>query len=240
MIPKIIHYCWFGRGKKPKLADRCIASWQKYCPDYEIIEWNEDNFDVHLNDYTKFTYEHGKYAYLSDYVRLWAVEQYGGIYFDTDVELVKSLEDYRKYEAYFGFESNEFINSGIGFGGVAHSVAVQTMLQQYEKRSYKMLESEYLKYNVLTGSPKMNTYALTAYGLVQDGSRQKVLDAEILPVEYLCPFDDLTGELYITDHTLSIHWYSKSANSKFAAFKSRFSRRLHRAVKHLRGKNGKK
>lgn len=77
MIPKKIHYCWFGRGQKPKLAKQCIASWKKYCPDYELIEWNEDNFDVNINSYTKWCYENKKYAFLSDYVRLWVVYQNG-------------------------------------------------------------------------------------------------------------------------------------------------------------------
>ena len=90
MIPKKIHYCWFGRGEKPRLAKKCIASWKKYCSDYEIIEWNEDNFNINLNEYTKWCYENRKYAFLSDYVRLWVVFQNGGLYFDTDVELLKS------------------------------------------------------------------------------------------------------------------------------------------------------
>lgn len=90
MIPKKIHYCWFGRGDKPKLAKRCIASWKKYCPDYEIIEWNEDNFDINTNEYTKWCYENKNYAFLSDYVRLLVVYRHGGIYFDTDVELIRN------------------------------------------------------------------------------------------------------------------------------------------------------
>ena len=92
MIPKIIHYCWFGRKQKPKIAEKCIASWLKFCPDYEIIEWNEDNFDVNMNGYTRMCLEQRKYAFLSDYVRLWAVEKYGGVYFDTDVEVIKSID----------------------------------------------------------------------------------------------------------------------------------------------------
>ena len=89
MIPKKIHYCWFGKGQKPKLAEKCIESWKKYCPDYEIIEWNEDNFNLDTNGYTRYCYSNKKWAYLSDFVRLCVVEEYGGIYFDTDVELLK-------------------------------------------------------------------------------------------------------------------------------------------------------
>ena len=111
MIPKIIHYCWFGRGEKSKLAQKCIDSWKKYCPDYEIIEWNEDNFNIEMNGYTRMCYNQKKYAFLSDYVRLLVVEQYGGIYFDLDVELVKSLDDLLKHEAFFGFETDEYVAS---------------------------------------------------------------------------------------------------------------------------------
>ena len=91
MIPKKIHYCWFGRAAKPRLAEKCIKSWKKYCPDYEIIEWNEDNFDVNLNPYTKMCYTQKKYAFLSDYIRLLIVYRHGGIYLDTDVEIIKSF-----------------------------------------------------------------------------------------------------------------------------------------------------
>ena len=100
MIPKKIHYCWFGRGEKPKLAQKCIASWRKYMPDYEIIEWNEDNFDVNRNAYTKMCYEQKKYAFLTDYLRLVIIEEQGGIYFDTDVEAVRSFDDLLENPAY--------------------------------------------------------------------------------------------------------------------------------------------
>ena len=101
MIPKKIHYCWFGRNPKPKLAEKCIASWRKYCPDYEIIEWNEDNFDINTNGYTRMCYEEKKYAFLSDYVRLLVVAEHGGVYFDTDVELLRPIDDLRENDAFF-------------------------------------------------------------------------------------------------------------------------------------------
>lgn len=231
MIPKKIHYCWFGKNKKSKLAEKCIASWKKYCPDYEIIEWNEDNFDVNLNDYTKFTSSNNLYAYLSDYVRLWAVEKHGGIYFDTDVELVKSPEELRQYEAYFGFESDEFVNTGIGFGAVAHHESVKAMLEGYEKRTTADLEESYKNSPFLTGSPEMNTVPLEKFGLKKNGEKQLLHGTVILPTEYLCPFNDLTGELNKTKNTVSIHWYSKSAVGNTAKIKSKFTRVLHRILK---------
>lgn len=133
MIPKKMHYCWFGRGEKPKLAKKCIASWRRYCPDYEIIEWNEDNFDVNLNTYTKMCYEQKKYAFLTDYIRLFVVNDHGGIYFDTDVEVLKSFDDLLQNKAFFGFENNEFINTGVGFGAEAQNEVVQQMIKEYEQ-----------------------------------------------------------------------------------------------------------
>ena len=128
MIPKVIHYCWFGRGEKPKLAQKCIASWKKFCPDYEIIEWNEDNFDVNMNGYTRMCYEQKKYAFLSDYARLLVVAEHGGIYFDTDVELLVSPDFLLEHEAFWGFETPEYVASGLGFGSVAHGTTRRTTM----------------------------------------------------------------------------------------------------------------
>lgn len=116
MIPKKIHYCWFGRNPLPELAVRCIESWKKYCPDYEIIEWNEDNYDINKISYVKEAYQARKWAFVTDYVRLDVVNQYGGIYLDTDVELLKSLDPLLKYKSFFGMEEGKFIATGLGFG----------------------------------------------------------------------------------------------------------------------------
>lgn len=236
MIPKTIHYCWFGRGEKPKLAKKCIASWRKYCPDYEIVEWNEDNFSVNSIEYTKFTYTQKLYAYLSDYVRLWAVERYGGFYFDTDVELIKSLQEVQEYEAFFGFETDEFINTGIGFGAVAHHSAVKVMMEEYEIQTESALKDMYQQFRMLTGSPRMNTNALIAFGLQRNGARQQICGAEIFPKDYFCPLDDPTGKLALTENSISIHWYLKSAHGRFAAFKAKLLRPIRRMVRMLRGK----
>ena len=131
MIPKTIHYCWFGRGPKPKLAQKCIASWKKYCPDYEIIEWNEDNFDVNMNGYTRMCIAEKKYAFLSDYARLVVVAEHGGIYFDTDVELIRSPDELLTHSAFWGFETPEFVASGLGFGSIAHGIAIEAMRNEY-------------------------------------------------------------------------------------------------------------
>ena len=232
MIPKTIHYCWFGGKELPKLAKKCIASWEKFCPDYEIIRWDESNFDLTSNDYTKFTSERNMYAYLSDYVRLWAVEQYGGFYFDTDVELVSTVETLRAEEGFFSFEG-EYVNTGLGFGAEAHHPIVKAMLSAYEEKTTETLERDYAAWGHLMGSPKMNTYALLPYGLRQNGETQVIEGIHILSSEYFCPLNDITGELTITENTYGIHWYMKSANGKWAKVRSKISRPLHRMMKML-------
>lgn len=111
MIPKIIHYCWFGRGKMPKLALKCLKSWNKYCSDYKVICWNEDNFDINSNQYVKEAYESRKYAFVSDYVRLYALYNYGGVYMDTDVEVIKNIDKFLAEKAFTGFESETYVTT---------------------------------------------------------------------------------------------------------------------------------
>lgn len=202
MIPKKIHYCWFGRGEKPKLAKRCIASWKKYCPDYEIIEWNEDNFDINTNGYTKWCYENKKYAFLSDYVRLLVVYRHGGIYFDTDVELIKNPDFLLKKQAFFGFESDKYINTGVGFGAEVGNIAVNQMINEYDP----LLDG---KHGVIM-CPKLNTEALVKLGLKGDGSYQEFSWGTVYPKEYFNPYESTTGVLNKTENTVSIHWYSAS------------------------------
>ncbi len=116
MIPKVIHYCWFGRNPKPELVQKCIASWREFCPEYKIIEWNEDNFDVNFCDYTTEAYEAGKWAFVSDVARLKVVYDHGGIYMDTDVELKRNLDVLLQYDAWFAQDDIRYINTGLGFG----------------------------------------------------------------------------------------------------------------------------
>ena len=120
MIPKIIHYCWFGRAPLPDKAKKCIESWRKHCPDYTILEWNEDNFDIHQNGYTEMCCKEKKYAFLADYARLQIIENEGGFYFDVDVELVRSLDPLCSEHAFFAFETDRMIATGLGFGAEKH------------------------------------------------------------------------------------------------------------------------
>ncbi|MCC8104213.1 MAG: glycosyl transferase [Clostridiales bacterium] len=234
MIPKTIHYCWFGRGTKPKLAEKCIESWHKYCPDYEITEWNEDNFDVSQNSYMRYCLAHRQYAFLSDLVRLHVVHEYGGIYFDTDVELLRNPEELLSYEAFYGFENNSYINTGLGFGAEKKHRSVRAMIERYNTDSPNLgvggtsdTDADDLNYQPV-GCPRLNTEALLPFGLSLDGKRQSVADAEIFPPSWFNPFDSVTGKLECTGETISIHWYSKSWMSGGERLRSNLLRPIHR------------
>ena len=220
MIPKKIHYCWFGRGKKTKLMERCIRSWRKYCPDYEIIEWNEDNFDLDMNGYTRWCYDNKKYAFLSDYARLVIVAEQGGIYFDTDVEVVRPIDPLLGNKAFFGFENDSFVATGLGFGSVAGGEAVKRMLAEYDS----LLDG---KHGTI-GCPVLNTQALESMGLEKNGQYQKLGETVIFPAEYFNPYDDPTGRLNKTDNTYCIHWFAKTWMSSRTRIRSRLTKPIHR------------
>lgn len=224
MIPKIIHYCWFGGNPLPASAKKCIESWKKYLPDFEIKEWNEQNFDVNCHPYAKMAYEQKRWAYLSDVVRLIVVEHEGGFYFDTDVELVRrptELLESDEVSAWFGWETKVYINTGLGFAAAAHHPAVQAMLRMYENLTE------------IKGCPQLNTDAMLANGLKTNGERQKVLEAEILPRDWMCPYNDLTGVLKKTENTFSIHWFTKSPHGKMAYYRSKITQVWHRVQEML-------
>lgn len=220
MIPKKIQYCWFGGKEKPKAAQKCIASWKKFCPDYEIIEWNESNFNIDTNPYTRMCYDSKKFAFLSDYVRLVVVEKFGGIYFDTDVELIKSPDFLLDYDAFFGFETPEFVATGLGFGSVAHGKAITAMLREYDFLTDGKHDT--------VGCPQLNTKALEPFGLKKNGEKQTVADAVIFPTDWFNPYDAPTGRLEKTENTVSVHWYSASWLSKKLKLRSKLMRPIHR------------
>lgn len=202
MIPKIIHYCWFGRKPLPRAAKKCIASWRKYCPDYQIIEWNEDNYDVESNPYLKMCYNQKKYAFLTDYVRLVVVDKMGGIYFDTDVEVVKNFDNLLNQEAFFGFENNEYVATGLGFGAESGNLLLKEMIKEYDP----LLNGE----SGTVGCPILNTKSLLKYGLELNGLTQRLEYGTVYSAEYFNPFDSVTGKNNVTKNTYSIHWYSAS------------------------------
>lgn len=238
LIPKKIHYCWFGGNPKPKKVEKCISSWQEKCPDYEIVEWNETNFDISLNAYYRWCYQNEKWAYLSDLARLDLVYHHGGIYLDTDVELVRSLDPLLDYSAFFCFETAEYVASGLGFGAEAQNPIVLRMIEEY---------SQFEEADQITpvGCPILNTQALQKLGLILNGEFQTIGDSVILPKEYFNPYDDSTGRLLKTSNTYGIHWYFKSALPKSSVCKSMITRPFHRIfgvncfnwLKHMVGKD---
>lgn len=223
MIPKVIHYCWFGGKEKSKLAKKCIKSWKEFCPDYKIIEWNEKNFDVYMNEYTRFCYENKKWAFLSDFVRLSVIAENGGIYFDTDVEVIRSFDTLLQYDAFYCFENEKYIASGLGFGAIAHHATVIKMLAEY--LNLKIGENNNFE---LIGCPILNTKALLNFGFILNGKCQLIDNIQVLSSEYLNPYEDSIGILSKTKNTYSIHWSAKSALSLKDKFRSKITRPFHR------------
>ncbi len=223
MIPKKIHYCWFGGKEKPALAQKCIESWKKYCPDYEIIEWNEDNFDVNICAYTQYHFQNKKFAFLSDYVRLCVIYQHGGFYFDTDVELKKNIDFLLSYDAVFGFENQQYINTGQGFGAVAQHDTICAM-----KKCYENLIPDSSGAFTVDACPTYNTDALLPFGIQLNGTTQQLNNIMIFSPEYMNPFDNAKGTLNQTENTFSIHWYSKSWLSPKQKLILQFTRPFHR------------
>ena len=208
MIPKKIHYCWIGGNPLPKSAKKCIASWKKYCPDYEIIEWNEDNCDLSAAPlYVQQAYELKKWAFVTDYVRLQVVYENGGVYLDTDVELLKSLDELLTYEAYFGFEGGRYVATGLGFGAKEGTGILREMMDDYNEISFVNADGTL----DITPCPQRNTEVLLRHGLVQNGCKQ-LLDNSvwILPTSYMCPMNYETGLLTLAPETVSIHHYGAS------------------------------
>lgn len=208
MIPKTIHYCWFGRSPKPELANKCIESWKKYCPDYQIIEWNEDNYDISAAPlYVRQAYEKKKWAFVTDYVRLHIVFENGGVYLDTDVELRKSLDGLHKNEAYFGFENGGQINTGLGFGAQKGAWILRELMDDYHDAAFILPDGSV----DTTTCPMRNTKIFLKHGLVQDDSMQLLEHAVlILPSRFLCPMQFGAENAQLSEDTISVHWFSSS------------------------------
>lgn len=201
-IPKVIHYCWFGRNPLPKSAKKCIASWKKYCPDYEIIEWNEDNFDVNCCAYASEMFQREKWAFLTDYVRLKVIFEHGGIYMDTDVQVIRPLDTLVERGAYMGVENTHRVATGLGFAAEAGHPFIRENMEYYEQlTSFEELQS----------CPWITTSLLKPYGYQEDCNEiQMVAGMTIYPEEYLCPKNERTGLTNVTKNTVSIHQFDAS------------------------------
>jgi hypothetical protein len=247
MIPKIIHYCWFGGNPLPESAKKCIASWRKFLPDYEIKEWNESNFDVNSIPYTAEAYKAKKYAFVSDYARFYILYKYGGLYFDTDVEVIHSMDDIVARGNFMGFESDisgkmfqpgyekanhpNAINPGLGLGVSPGLNIIGEILKDFEHdHLYK-----------LDGSMGQTIVYRTTRFVLKDkisdlgNGVYKCGEIFIYATDYFCPKDYITGELHLTPRTRSIHQYSATWVNEKKTIISKISRRLHAILYHLYG-----
>jgi hypothetical protein len=221
MIPKVIHYCWFGRGKMPELAHACIASWKKHLPDYELYLWNEDNFDVTSVPYVKEAYEGRKFAFVTDYVRLHAIHLHGGIYMDTDVEVLKSLDDLLHLPAFSGFESETEIPTGI-MASEQYGTWAAEQLKYYEGKHFYRPDGSF----DLTTNVEIISGIMAAGGFVMKNSYQVYKDCiHIFPKDYFCP-KSRSGIITITPNTYCIHHFEGSWQPRRLKIKKFFFRKV--------------
>lgn len=209
MIPRIIHYCWFGRGQMPELALKCIASWHKHMPDYKYKLWNEDNFDINIIPYTKEAYDCRKFAFVTDYVRLFALYTEGGIYMDTDVEVLKPYDDLLSLPGFTGYEGSK--NHPPVTGTVASAAGnewVKEQLDSYSNAHFRMTDGTL---DTTTNTTRISNI-MKQGGFISNGKKQVYKDMNIFPVEYFCP-RQTTGEILLTENTYCDHHFMGSWNS---------------------------
>lgn len=205
-IPRIIHYCWFGRSEKPEIVKKCIQSWKNILTDYEIIEWNEDNFDINSNKYVKEAYENKKYAFVSDYVRVKALYDMGGIYLDTDVEVYKPLDKFLVKESFWGFEEKNYIATST-IGARSGNKLIKQFLDFYEGKSY----TEMAKDIETSTNVQIVTRIFKEIGFKMNGERQSIDNiGTIYPQEYFSPYDYINYYDKKTDKTYTMHHFYKS------------------------------
>lgn len=229
-IPKIIHYCWFGRNEKPNIVEMCIKSWQINMPDYKIIEWNEDKFDINCNQYVKEAYENKKYAFVSDYARVYALYNMGGIYLDTDTEVFKSLDEFLDEDSFWGFEEKNYIATST-IGSKRGNRLIKMFLDFYEDKSFNETNG-----NVETSTNvQIVTNIFKDLGFNMNGKKQIIQDiATIYPQEYFSPYDYINYLDKTTDNTFTTHHFYKSWISPKDRIKSNIKKIL---VKTIGGKN---
>ncbi|WP_036746304.1 glycosyltransferase family 32 protein [Paenibacillus sp. UNC451MF] len=216
-IPRVIHYCWFGGKEKPDIVKRCIQSWQQHLQGYEIFEWNEESFDINTNLYTKQAYEAGKFAFVSDYVRVHALYHFGGIYMDTDVEVFKSFDDLLHHASFWGFEQENYIATST-IGAAKGNKLIQRFLESYDGKSFIKADGTHDDLTNVAIVTKM----LEELGLKPDGQYQEMEGIGVFyPQTYFSPYDYINCRKFITENTYAMHHYHKSWLSPKARLKSK-------------------
>ena len=221
MIPKIIHYCWFGCKDLPSDAKACIESWKKYCPDYNIIEWNESNFDIECHLFVKKAYESKAWAFVSDYARLKVVYENGGVYFDTDVELLKNIDFLLKNKCYIGIQQAEQLcTTGLGFGAEKENVVVRAMLEKYNDVEFRLDNKEGI------ACPWLNHSVISQLGQIDFENINYLKEITIYPPRFFDPLSAGRSRNLLCEDTVSIHHYAASWTSGV----NRFKRKLIRTI----------
>lgn len=229
-IPKVIHYCWFGKGEKPDLAKKCIESWKKYCSDYEFKEWNEENFDINSNEYVKQAYESRKFAFVTDYVRLYALYNEGGVYMDTDVEVLKPIDEFLKHKAFSSFENNNMIPTGL-MAAEKGNEWIKDLLDEYN--DLKFIDEDG-NMDLTTNVTRITNLTKEKYGLKLESSFQDLKDGIVTmyPYDYFCPKDWTTGEINLTDNSYTIHHFSGSWHTaEEKEFEAKYREKLKKYLK---------
>ena len=201
-IPKKIHYCWFGGHPIPEKYTNWMSSWRKYCPDYEIIEWNERNYDVSKSTFMLESYKAQKWGFVTDYVRLDVIYNHGGIYLDTDVELIKPLDELLFQDAFSGVEANNLVASGLGFGAIKGHKMIYELLNYYTDKHFD-------SYNT-SAVPVATKNIYKKHGYIENGEYQVINGMTIYPEKVLAGKDQYTGIIAPTEHTFAIHHYDAS------------------------------
>lgn len=206
-IPKKISYCWFGGNPLSDKVIKCIESWRKYCPDYEIIKWDENNYDINKIPYIREAYKEKKWAFVADYARLDIIYREGGIYLDTDVELLKNIDFLLDKNAFMCIEkAGLLINTGLGFGAVPGNQMIKNIMNLYENTSFYNIDGSL---NLKACTIYVTDY-FKLYGYKKENIKQYINDVTIYPSEYFCPIDFDNGTFNITENTIGIHWYDAS------------------------------
>jgi hypothetical protein len=212
MIPKIIHYCWFGGNPLPKLAHKCLKSWKKFCPDYEIREWNEQTFSISEAPlYVRQAYEAKKWAFVTDYIRLHVIYTYGGIYFDTDVELLRNIDCLLVHDSFFGYENAHYVSTGLGFGAKPKALVLKDLMKDYEEIPFVLDDGSY----DLTPCPFRNQHVFDSLGAIANSNDIQYLPGVTLfPARFFSPKNYVSGDCVISEDAFSIHHFLASWQSE--------------------------